>query len=115
MESGYVERRNKPRIALDEPIPAFIGHVQAMVLDISLAAIGISHHQELGPAGSTVFLRFTWHGRVVYLRCAIIRSDVQRVGSAAYAHTLRHSALQIVNTIGDADEVLSSMMAGTPP
>lgn len=115
VESGDIERRTIRRVMLGEPIAAFVGHVQAMVLDLSPAAVGISHHSELGPAGSTVFLRFTWRGRGVYLRCAIIRSDIQRVGSAAYAHTLRHSALQIVSTIGDADEVLRAIVAESQP
>lgn len=111
MGTGDSERRQSRRLVFDEPLSGVIGRTPVLLLDLSPAAIRISHQDEIGPVGTTCFLRFAWHGRSIALHCAILRSDVQRVGSAAFARTLRHSALRILNAVGDADDLLKEITA----
>lgn len=111
MESGDTERRRVRRRVLEEPLNGVIGHVPVLLLDISPAAVRISHHDDVGSPGATCPLRFHWRGRSVVLWCMILRSDLQPVGSGAFARSVHHSALRILAGFGDAEEVLQSMVS----
>jgi hypothetical protein len=91
----HQDRREVERVRLQEPVRGRVGATSVFVLDISVQGFRVAHQSRLGAIGTHYPVVFNWRGEEVSVECELVRTELQRVGSASYSKTLYHSALSI--------------------
>ena len=89
------DRRQFERVQLYDPVPGRVGTIDVYIMDVSLEGLRVAHQRPLGVSGSVHPVQFQWQGASARLQCAIVRTELQRVGHASFSKTLYHSALKI--------------------
>ena len=108
--SASSERRRLQRVRLLEPLPGRIHSHRVFILDVSRTGIRVAHQESVGAHGDRALIEFEWDGRRASLECRLMRSELQRVGSAAYSRTIYHSGFAIVAASADSAELLREMI-----
>jgi hypothetical protein len=100
------DRRDFQRLKLAKPLMALLDGHNALILDIGVAGAFIEHYGRLQP-GARVRLTFRWQANDVEFGCSVVRSNVVRDDAKVMSQT----ALQFVESVGDATTRLKQMMA----
>lgn len=93
-----------------EPLPARIDAQRVFILDVSRTGMRVAHQETIGAVGDQRIIEFEWEGRRLALECTLRHSQVQRIGTAAYARSIYHSGVTIVATSPGSEEVLRQMI-----
>lgn len=94
-----------------EPLPGRIGAQRVFILDVSRTGMRVAHQEAIGGPGEQCTVEFEWDARRVALECTLRHSQVQRIGTAAYARSIHHSGFTIVAGSPGSEEVLREMIA----
>lgn len=104
------ERRRYGRIRLDEPLPGTLDAFRVRIIEIAVAGFRIAHETRFAPA-QFYDLVIDWHGRVIRLRCSIVRTTLWRLAKNLGERSIYHSGLRIVEAYDDGLAVLRELMA----
>lgn len=110
--SAPSERRRLQRVKLPTPLPARIDTLHVFILDVSRTGMRVTHQEAIGSPGERRIVEFDWDGRRVALECTLRHSQVQRIGTAAYARSIYHSGFTILASSPGSEQVLREMIAG---
>lgn len=94
-----VERRRPQRVRLTPQLKGTSGDQKIVVRDVSLTGIGIAHRDPLGDPGTETRVVIEWDGHRILLRCELRWSHKQHVGQGAYAKTIYHSGMRILDAL----------------
>jgi hypothetical protein len=103
------DRREYQRLRLAKPILALIDDHNALIMDIGISGAFIEHHGEMRQ-GQRFRMLFRWHGKDVEFACQVVRSDVVRPATSGRP-AVAHTAVTIVESIGDSEDRLQDMIA----
>ena len=99
-------RRRVERVHLTQPLNAELRGQRVFIIDASVAGLQIAHQQPVALENQYP-VRFDWDGERATANCQVVRTQNQRIGSAAFARSLYHSGLRVV---GEAPDALRRMI-----
>ena len=96
------DRREFQRLDLPEPLPARLGSVEGLILDLGVLGARVSHEQPVEP-GTESRLEFEWDGKRLSFQCGIVHSHP--AGSRRF-----QSGLRFFRGVDDSDATLRMML-----
>ena len=103
------ERRQFGRIALDPPLPGWVGETPVDVVEASVTGFRVVHSARFPPVMSRQ-IRLVWNGKEMRFGCQIVRSMLFQLAKPG-EKSVYQSGVRLDEAIGDSEHVLRDLIA----